>query len=70
MKIIGIYFLGTIVLRKYTTIISAVGLLVEAPTEKVVNMSKLTKSYFNLVDFGGKVKTLAHLDFFGILVGK
>ena len=51
-EIIGIYFLGTIVLRKYMPIISAVGLFCcdkfeETPDEKVSNMSKLTKSYFN-----------------------
>ena len=52
VEIIGIYFIGTIVLRKYMPIISAVGLFwcnkfEETPNEKVVNMSKLTKSYFN-----------------------
>ena len=50
-EIIVIYLLGTIVPKKYT-IISAVGLfccdkLGETPNEKVSNMSKLTKSYFN-----------------------
>ena len=50
-EIIGKYFLGTIVPRKYMTIISAVGLLCydkfeETPNEKVVNMPKLTKPYF------------------------
>ena len=49
-EIIGIYFLGTIVPRKYMPIISTVGLLCcdkfeEIPNEKVVNMSKLTKPY-------------------------
>ena len=49
--IIGIYFLGTIVPRKYMPIISAVGLFCydkfeEPPNEKVVNMSKLIKPYF------------------------
>ena len=49
-EIIGIYFLRTIVPRKYMPIISAVGLLCcekfeETPNEKV---SKLTKSYFSL----------------------
>ena len=48
--IIGIYFIGTIVPRKYMPIIFAVGLVCcdkfeETPNEKVVNMSKLTKSY-------------------------
>ena len=51
-EIIGTYFLGTIVPRKYMPIISAVGLFCcdkfeETPNEKVSNMSKLTKSYFN-----------------------
>ena len=52
-EIIGIYFLGTIVLRKYyMPIISAFGLFCcdkfeETSNEKVSNMSKLTKSYFN-----------------------
>ena len=46
-EIIGIYFLG----RKYMPIISAVGHFCcdrfeETPNEKVVNMSKLAKSYF------------------------
>ena len=50
---IGIYFLGRIVPRKFMPIISAVGLFCcdkfeETPNEKVVNMSKLTKPYFNL----------------------
>ena len=50
-EIIGIYFLGTIVPKKYKPIISAVGLFCcdkyeETPNEKVVNMSQLTKSYF------------------------
>ena len=47
---LGIYFLGTIIPRKYMPIISAVGLFCcdkeDSPNEKVVNMSKLTKSYF------------------------
>ena len=52
-EILAIYFLGTIVPRKYVPIISAVWLFSydkfeETPNEKVVNMSKLTKSYFNL----------------------
>ena len=52
-EIIGMYFLGTIVLRKYMPIISAVGLFCydkfeETPNKKVVNMSKLTKSYFKV----------------------
>ena len=43
-----------IVPRKYMRIISAVGLFCcdkfeETPNEKVSNMSKLTKSYFNMV---------------------
>ena len=46
------YFLGTIVPRKYMPIISPVGLFCydkfeETPNEKVVNMSKLTKPYFS-----------------------
>ena len=50
-EIVGIYFLGTIVRRKYMPIISAVGLFCcdkfeETPNEKVINMSKLTKPYF------------------------
>ena len=50
-EIIGIYFLRTIVPRKYMPIISAVGLFCcdkfeETPNEKVVNMAKLTKFYF------------------------
>ena len=50
-EIIGIHFLRTIVPRKHMPIISAVGLFCcdkfeETPNEKVVNMSKLTKSYF------------------------
>ena len=52
-EIIGIYFLRTIVPRKYMPIISAVGLFYcdkfeETPNEKVSNMSKLTKSYFSV----------------------
>ena len=52
VEIIGIYFLGTIVPRKYMPIISAIGLFCydkfeETSNEKVVNMSKLTKSYFS-----------------------
>ena len=51
-EILGKYFLGTIVPRKYMPIISAVGLFCydkfeETPNEKVVNMSKLTKPYFS-----------------------
>ena len=47
----GIYFLRTIVPRKYMPIIFAVGLFCcdkfeETPNEKVSNMSKLSKSYF------------------------
>ena len=53
LKIIGKYFLGTIVPRKYMPIISVVGLFCydkfeETPNEKVANMSKLTKSYFSV----------------------
>ena len=56
MEIIGIYFLGTIVPRKYMPIISAVGLFCydkfeETPNEKVVNMSKLTKPYFSFCEY-------------------
>ena len=52
MEIIGIYFLGTIVPRKYMPTISSVGLFCydkfeKTPNEKGVNMSKLTKPYFN-----------------------
>ena len=52
IEVIGIYFLGTIVPRKYVPIISAVGLFChdkceETPNEKVLNMSKLTKPYFS-----------------------
>ena len=52
-EIIGIYFLGTIVPRKYMPKISPVGLFCcnkfeETPNEKVVKMSKLTKPYFNI----------------------
>ena len=51
VEIISIYFLRTIVPRKYMPIISAVGLFCcnkfeETPNKKVVNMSKLTKPYF------------------------
>ena len=51
-EIIGIYFLGTLIPRKYMPIISAVELFCynkfeETSNEKVVNMSKLTKLYFN-----------------------
>ena len=56
-EIIGKYFLGTIFPRKYMPIISAVGLFCydkfeETPNEKVVNMSKLTKTYFKTFPFG------------------
>ena len=56
VEIIGIYFLGTIVPRKYVPIISAVGLFCcdkfeETPNEKVPNMSKITKSYFSKPHF-------------------
>ena len=52
VEIIGIYFLGTIVLRKYMPKISAVGLFCcdkfeETPNKKVSDLSKLTKPYFN-----------------------
>ena len=52
-EIIGIYFLGTIVPRKYMPIISNVGLFCydkfeETPNEKGLNMSKLTKPYLLL----------------------
>ena len=51
VEIIGKYFLGTIVPRKYVPIISAVGLFCydkfeETANEKVVNMSKSTKPYY------------------------
>ena len=50
-EIVGIYFLETIVPRKYRPIFFAVGLFCcekfeETPNEKVVNISKLTKPYF------------------------
>ena len=50
-EIVGIYFLGTIVPRKYRPIIFAVGLFCcekfeETPNEKVSKLSKLNKSYF------------------------
>ena len=50
-EILCIYFLGTIVQRKYLPKISAVGLFCydkfdETPNKKVVNMSKLTKPYY------------------------
>ena len=50
-EILGIYFLGTIVPRKYMPKISAVGLFCcdkfeETPIKKVCNMSKLSESYF------------------------
>ena len=56
VEIIAIYFLGTIVLRKYMPKISAVGLFCcnkfeETQNEKVSNMLKLTKSYFNVWEF-------------------
>ena len=58
-EIIGKYFLGTIVPRKFMPIISAIGLFCcdkfeETPNEKVVNMSKLSKSYFNVVNLSTK----------------
>ena len=51
VEIIGIYFPGMIVARKYMPIVSAVGLFCcdkfeETPNEELSNMSKLTKSYF------------------------
>ena len=54
VEILGIYFLGTIVPRKNMPIISAVGLFCcdkfeETPIKKVCNMSKLSKSYFNVI---------------------
>ena len=59
-EIIGIYFLGTIVLRKYIPIISAVGLFCydkfeESPNEKGVNVSKLTKPYFKHLFYMNKL---------------
>ena len=53
-EIIGIYFIGTIVSTKYMPIIGAVGLFCydkfeETPSEKVVNMSMLTKPYFSIL---------------------
>ena len=52
-EIIGIYFFGTIVLKKYMRIISAVGLLCcdkfeETPNKKVSDLSKLNKLYFRI----------------------
>ena len=57
MEIIGIYFLGTIVPRKYMPKISAVGLFCcdkfeETPDEKVSKLSKLSKSYFKTATTG------------------
>ena len=54
VEIIAIYFLRTIVPRKYMPIISTVGLFCydkfeETPNEKVINMSKLTKPYFRVL---------------------
>ena len=51
-EIVGIYFLGTIVPRKYRPIIFAFGHFCcekfeETPNEKVNNSSKLSKSYFS-----------------------
>ena len=52
-EIIGIYFIATIIPKKYTMLkISAVKLFCydkfeETPNEIVVNMSKLTKFYIN-----------------------
>ena len=71
--VIGIYFLGTIVPRKYKPIISAVGLFCcdkfeETPNEKVVNMSKLTKSYFRQLRFNGTVTCVSFPDFTSLTV--
>ena len=56
-KIIGMYFLRTIIPRKYVPIISAVGLFCcdkfeETPNEKVSKLSKLSKSYFKTATTG------------------
>ena len=72
VEIIGIYFLRTIVPRKYMPIISAVGLFCydkfeETPNEKVVNMSKLTKPYFSssqIVDYRCLSRILINLEGF------
>ena len=55
-EILRIYFLRTIFRRKYMHQISTVVLFCcdkfeETPSEKVVNMSKLTKSYFSQIYF-------------------
>ena len=52
MEILRIYFLGTIVRRKYLPKISTVGLFScdkfeETKKQKVIDLSKLTKSYFS-----------------------
>ena len=64
MEIIGIYFLRTIIPRKYMPLISAVGPFCydkfeETPNEKVINMSKLTKPYFNEIVWLKKLKIQA-----------
>ena len=51
VEILDIYFFGTIVRRKYLPKIFAVGLFCcdkfeETLNEKVINMTKLTKTYF------------------------
>ena len=51
VKIIGLYFLGTIVPIKYMPTISAFGLFCcnkfeETPNKKVFDLTKLTKPYF------------------------
>ena len=51
-EILGKYFLRTIVPRKYMRKISAVGLFCcdkfeETPKQKVIDLSKLQKFYFN-----------------------
>ena len=54
VKILGIYFLVTIIPRKYMPKISVIGLFCcdkfeETPIKKVCNMSKLSESYFKKV---------------------
>ena len=67
-KIIGKYFLGTIVLRKYMPIISTVGLFCydkfEETSSNESNMSKLTKLYFNCFYFLNHIHNIAKLQFY------
>ena len=59
-EILGKYFLRTIVPRKYLPKISTVGLFCcdkfeETPKQKVINMSKLNKLHFRLIDNFGNI---------------